>query len=69
MTDCPKLTERQKMFHGRYVEVAKVQPITGTQTITVNVNVVDVDVTIKSKAIRKHVFKDRCEPYRHNHVR
>ncbi len=47
------------MFHGKSMEIAKVQLITETQTITVDVNVVDVNVTIKSKVIEEHVFKDR----------
>jgi hypothetical protein len=47
------------MFHGKFVVVAKVQPIAETQTDTTNVNVVDVNVTIRSKIIEKHVFKDR----------
>jgi hypothetical protein len=28
MTNCPKFAEMQKMFHGKFVIVAKVQPIT-----------------------------------------
>jgi len=46
------------MFHGKYVTIAKVQPIVKIQTITTDVNVVDVNVTTRSKAIEEHVFKD-----------
>jgi hypothetical protein len=56
MTDCPKFPEMHKMFHGKFVIVAKVQDVE-TQTVTTNVNVVDVNVTT-SKAIEEHVFKD-----------
>jgi phosphopantothenate synthetase len=59
MTDCLKFVEMQKIFHGKYVAVAKVQPIVETQTITTNVNVVDVNVITRSKVIEEHVFKDR----------
>jgi hypothetical protein len=47
--------------------IAKVQPIVETQTITTNVNVVDVHVTTRSKAIKKHVFKDK-EPRKEKNV-
>jgi hypothetical protein len=30
MTNCPKFTKMQKMFHGKFVIVAKVQPIVET---------------------------------------
>jgi hypothetical protein len=33
------------MFHGKFVTIAKVQPIAKTQIITTKVNVVDVNVT------------------------
>ncbi len=49
----------QKMFHGKFMTIAKVQPIAKTQIITTDVNLVDVNVTIKSKVIEEHVFKDR----------
>jgi hypothetical protein len=39
--------------------ITKVQPIVETQIIMADVNVVDVNVTIRSKAIKEHVFKDR----------
>jgi hypothetical protein len=51
MTNHPKFTEMQKMFHGKIVAVTKVQPIIETQTITIDVNVVDVNVTTRSKII------------------
>jgi hypothetical protein len=44
------------MFHGKSMEVAKVQLIAKTQTIIVDLNVVDVNVTIRSKAIEEHVI-------------
>jgi hypothetical protein len=47
------------MFHGKFVTIAKVQPIVKTQTTTTNVNVVDGNVTTRSKATEEHVFKDR----------
>jgi len=59
MTNCPKFAEMQKMFHGKYVIVVKVQPVAETQTIITNVNMVDVNVTTRSKVIKEHVFKDR----------
>jgi hypothetical protein len=49
----------QKMFHGKFMTIAKVQPIAKTQIITTYVNLVDVNVTIKSKVIEEHVFKDK----------
>jgi alpha-acetolactate decarboxylase len=51
--------EMQKMFHGKYVVVAKVQPIIEPQTITADVNVVDVNVTTRSKVTKEHVLKDK----------
>jgi len=50
-----------KLFHGKYVVVAKVQPNAKTQIVTMNVNVMDVNVTIKSKVIEEQVFKDRAK--------
>jgi hypothetical protein len=32
MTNCPKFTEVQKMFHGKFVTIVKFQPIAKTQT-------------------------------------
>jgi hypothetical protein len=59
MTDCPKFVKMQKMFHGKFVVIAKVQPIAKTQIIIANVNVVDVNVTTRNKVIEEQVFKDR----------
>ncbi len=59
MIDYPKFIEMQKMFHGKFVTVAKVQPIGETQIVTVDVNVVDVNVTTRSKVIEEQVFKDK----------
>ncbi len=59
MIDYPKFVEMQKMFHGKFVIVAKVQPVAKTQAITTYVNVVDVNAITKSKATKEHVFKDR----------
>jgi hypothetical protein len=43
----------QKMFHGKFVTITKVQLVVEIQTITIDVNVVDVNVTTRSKAIEK----------------
>jgi len=59
MTNCPKFAEMQKMFHGKFVIVTKVQPIPKTQMIIANVNVVDVNVTTRSNSTEEQVFKDR----------
>ncbi len=59
MTDCPKLIEMQKMFHGKFVIIIEVQLVVETQIIITDVNVVDINVTTKGKAIEKHVFKDK----------
>jgi len=59
MTNCPKFVEMQKMFHGKFVTIAKVQLVSETQTIIMDVNVVDVNVTTRSKITEEHVFKDR----------
>jgi len=67
MIDCPKFAKMQKMFHGKSMTIAKVQPIAKTQTIIANVNVVDVNVTTRRKVIEEHVFKDR-EPRKPNNV-
>ncbi len=58
MTDWLKIVEMQKMFHGKSMTIAQVQPITKTQTIIMDVNVADVNVTT-SKVTEKHVFEDR----------
>jgi hypothetical protein len=49
----------QKMFHGKFVTITKVQPVVEIQRIIIDVNVVDVNVTTKSKATKEEVFKDR----------
>ncbi len=49
----------QKMFHGKSMIIAKVQPIVQTQIIITNVNVVDVNVTTRSNVIEEQVFKDK----------
>jgi hypothetical protein len=59
MTNYPKFIEMQKMFQGKFMIIAKVQPIVETQTIIIDVNVVDVDVTTRIKATKKQVLKDR----------
>jgi len=53
MINCPKFVEMQKMFHGTFMVVAKVQPVTETQIVTIDVNVVDVNVTTRSKVIEE----------------
>jgi hypothetical protein len=67
MTNYPKFIKIQKMFHEKYVIVAKVQPIAKTQKIIADVNVVDVNVTTRSKAIEEQVSKDR-EPRKAKNV-
>jgi hypothetical protein len=37
MTDCPKFTEMQKMFHGKFVTRAEVRHVAKRQTIIANV--------------------------------
>jgi succinyl-CoA synthetase beta subunit len=59
MIDSPKFIKMQKMFHGKSVTIAEIQPVAKIKTISIDVNVVDVNVTTRSKAIEKHVFKDR----------
>jgi hypothetical protein len=59
MIDCPKFVDMQKMFHGKFMTISKVQPTIETQTIIANVNVVDVNVTTRSKVTEKLVFKNR----------
>jgi hypothetical protein len=67
MIDCPKFAKMHKMFNGKYVTIAKVQPILETQTVITDVNVVDVNVTKRSKVIEKQVFKD-IEPRKAKNV-
>jgi hypothetical protein len=59
MIDCPKFAKMQKMCHGKFVIVAKVQHVVKVKIIIVDVNVVDVNVTTRSNATKEHVFKDR----------
>ena len=59
MIDCPKFVKMQKMFHGKYVIVAKVQLVIETQIVIVDVNVVDINVTARNEVTKEHVFKDR----------
>ncbi len=59
MIDYPKFIDMQKMFHVKFVNVAKVQLIAEIKIIITNVNVVDVNVTTRSKAIEEGGFKDR----------
>jgi hypothetical protein len=44
------------MFHGKFVIVVEVHLVAETQIVIMDVN---VNVTIRSKIIKKHVFKDR----------
>jgi hypothetical protein len=67
MTYCPKFVEMHKMFHGKSMTIAEVQPVTKTQKIIVDVNVVDVNVATRSKATEEHVFKDK-KPRKANNV-
>jgi hypothetical protein len=59
MTDYPKFIEMQKIFHGKSVTIAKVQLVAKIKPVTTYVNVVDVNVITRSKATKKHVFKDK----------
>jgi hypothetical protein len=52
----------QKMFHGNYVAMAKVEHVAKTQTIIADLNVADVN-----KAIEEHVLKDK-EPRKAKNV-
>jgi len=47
MIDCPKFTKMQKIFHGQFVTIAKVQLVVGIKIVITNVNVVDVNVITK----------------------
>ncbi len=67
MTNYPKFTKMKKMFHGKFVTITKVKPITKTQTIIIYVNVVDVNVTRRSKTTKEQVFKDK-EPRKTKNV-
>jgi hypothetical protein len=49
----------KKMFHRKFVRIAKVQHVVEIQIVITNVNVLDVNVTTKSKAIEEHVLKNR----------
>jgi len=51
MIDYPKFIKMQKIFHGKFMIVSKVQLVAETQIVTTDVNVVDVNVTTKSKVI------------------
>jgi hypothetical protein len=59
ITNCPKFVEMQKMFHGKYVIIIKVQLIAEAKKIMADVNVANVKITTRSKVIKEHVFKDR----------
>jgi len=67
MIDYPKFIEMQKMFHGKFMTIAKVQLVAKTQINITNVNVVDVNVTTRSKIIEKQMFEDK-EPRKANSV-
>jgi len=43
----------KKTFHGKFMRIAKVQPIAKTQIVVVDVNVVDVNVITRSKATKE----------------
>jgi len=49
----------QKLFHGKFVTITKVQPFVETKIITIDVNVVDVNATTRGKATEEQMFKDR----------
>jgi hypothetical protein len=58
MINCPRFIEMQKMFHGKFVTIVKVQHVK-IKIIIIDVTVVDVNVTTRNKANEEHVFKDR----------
>jgi hypothetical protein len=37
MIDCPKFAKMQKMFHGKFMAIAEVQPIVETQTTIIDI--------------------------------
>jgi len=49
MANCLNFIEMQKMFHGKFMTITKVQPIVEIQIVTMDVNVVYVNVAIRSK--------------------
>jgi hypothetical protein len=49
ITNCLKFAKMQKMFHGKFVAIVKVQPVVDAQITITDVNVVDVNVTTRSK--------------------
>jgi hypothetical protein len=59
MIDYPKFIKMQKIFHGKFMMVAKVQPVAETQIVIADGNVVDVIITTKNKATEEQVFKDK----------
>jgi hypothetical protein len=52
MIECPKFIEMQKMFHGKFMTITKVQLAVETQIIIVDMNVVDVNDTTKNKTTK-----------------
>jgi hypothetical protein len=52
MTNCPKFTKMQKMFHGKSMIILEFQLVVEIQKITIDVNVADVNLTTISKAIK-----------------
>jgi cell division protein FtsL len=67
MTNSPKFTKMQKMFHEKSMTIAKVQLVVETQIVIVDVNVVDFNVTTRSIVAKEHVLKDR-EPRKAKNV-
>jgi uncharacterized protein YueI len=59
MIDYPKFIKMQKIFHGKFMIVSKVQLVAETQIVIADGNVVDVIITTKNKATEEQVFKDR----------
>jgi len=59
MIDYPKFIKMQKIFHGKFMIVSKVQLVTEIQIVIADGNVVDVIITTKNKATEEQVFKDR----------
>jgi hypothetical protein len=68
MTNYPKFTKMQKIFHGKSMTVVEVQFVVEIQKVIINVNVVDVNVIIRSKATKEQVFEDKELTLEEKHV-
>ncbi len=59
MTYCPKFIKMQKMFHGKFVTIPKVQLVVEAQIVTIDVNVVEVT---RDKCIPLGIKDDNVPP-------